>query len=64
MIDLILDCRSKVSRLNYGGFYTLLLEREDELICVATIRFMSLPLGRKSVLPVILVLIIICFSIM
>lgn len=41
-IDLISQAlynrRSKVTRLDYNGFYTMLLERGDEVISVATIR--------------------------
>lgn len=31
-------CRSELNRLNFQGFYTVLLERNEELISVATVR--------------------------
>ena len=30
--------RSELNRLNFQGFYTVLLERNEELISVATVR--------------------------
>ncbi|OUZ99116.1 GNAT domain [Macleaya cordata] len=36
--DVLFNNTSELNRLNFRGFYTLLLEREDELISVATVR--------------------------
>ncbi|KAI3959876.1 hypothetical protein MKW92_013079 [Papaver armeniacum] len=36
--DVLFNNTSKLNRLNFWGFYTVLLEREDELISVATVR--------------------------
>ncbi|KAK7311379.1 hypothetical protein RJT34_09488 [Clitoria ternatea] len=36
--DVIFNRSSKLNRLNFGGFYTLILERNEEVISVATIR--------------------------
>ncbi|KAI4373392.1 hypothetical protein MLD38_011520 [Melastoma candidum] len=36
--DVIFNRRSPLHRLNFRGFYTVLLERDDELITVATVR--------------------------
>ncbi|XP_045786550.1 uncharacterized protein LOC123881847 [Trifolium pratense] len=36
--DVIFNQRSELNRLNFQGFYTVLLERNEELISVATIR--------------------------
>lgn len=41
--DVIFSRWSKYKRLNFSGFYTVLLERNDELITVATVRI----LGKK-----------------
>ncbi|KAI3856691.1 hypothetical protein MKX03_026816 [Papaver bracteatum] len=36
--DILFNNTSELNRLNFWGFYTVLLEREDELISVATVR--------------------------
>ncbi|KAI3994279.1 hypothetical protein MKX01_012536 [Papaver californicum] len=36
--DVLFNNTSKLNRLNFWGFYTVLLEQEDELISVATVR--------------------------
>ncbi|CAH9138619.1 unnamed protein product [Cuscuta epithymum] len=38
MEDIVFNRWSELSRLNFQGFYTVLLERNDELITVATLR--------------------------
>lgn len=36
--DIVLNRESKLRRLNFRGFYTVILERSKEVICVATVR--------------------------
>ncbi|KAK3231228.1 hypothetical protein Dsin_003109 [Dipteronia sinensis] len=36
--DVIFNCRSNLNRLNFRGFYTMLLEKNEEIISVAIIR--------------------------
>lgn len=36
--DIVLNRESNLRRLNFQGFYTVLLERNREVICVATVR--------------------------
>ncbi|CAJ1941953.1 unnamed protein product [Sphenostylis stenocarpa] len=36
--DVIFSRRSKLNRLNFQGFYTVLLEKNEEVVCVALVR--------------------------
>lgn len=41
VMDVLFNKRSELRRLNFGGFYTMVLERGDELITVAVIRILG-----------------------
>ncbi|KAI3842715.1 hypothetical protein MKW98_015382 [Papaver atlanticum] len=48
--DVLFNNTSKLNRLNFWGFYTVLLEREDELISVATVRIHN---GKVAEVPLV-----------
>ncbi|KAL3750520.1 hypothetical protein ACJRO7_011510 [Eucalyptus globulus] len=50
MEDLIFNRRSELNRVNFQGFYTVLLEKDDELITVATIRIYG---GKVAEVPLV-----------
>ncbi|KAI6686944.1 hypothetical protein NL676_032857 [Syzygium grande] len=48
--DVIFNRRSELNRVNFQGFYTVLLEKDDELITVATVRIYG---GKVAEVPLI-----------
>ncbi|KAF8018805.1 hypothetical protein BT93_H3642 [Corymbia citriodora subsp. variegata] len=48
--DLIFNRRSELNRVNFQGFYTVLLEKDDELITVATVRIHG---GKVAEVPLV-----------
>ncbi|XP_065876876.1 uncharacterized protein [Euphorbia lathyris] len=48
--DVVFNKRSKLNRLNFGGFYTIILQKADEFISVATVRVYG---GKVAELPLV-----------
>jgi hypothetical protein len=45
---MMLLCRSEFKRLSYEGFYTMVLEKDAEIISVALLRLVS---DKQNILP-------------